>query len=166
MSTLPSARTVARILIAKRGGRSAAETAKTLGLDEGLVAAVWACLRRPGEAASDPSPLDALVQSICHQMRAAKRDYVEPAAPTLAKVQGTGDLQVVPAKRVVRRPVRRRFNNLNNRRRGRPPLGRQVTIVLPADDLAAVDARAKAEGVPRSEMIRRLLGLVLEGAAA
>lgn len=161
MLPLPSSRTVARIILAKRGGRSAAATAKGLGLDEGLVAAVWACLRRPGEAAADPSPLDALVQSICHQMRAAKRDYVEPAAPTLAKVAGTGDLQVMPSKRVVRRPVRRRFNNLKNRRRGRPALGRQVTIVLPADDLAAVDARAKADGVTRAEMIRRLLGLVL-----
>lgn len=40
-------------------------------------------------------------------------------------------------------------------RGGRPRVGDQVKIAFPADLLAAIDAAAAAEGVSRSELVRR-----------
>lgn len=43
------------------------------------------------------------------------------------------------------------------RGRGRPSTGTVVQVRIPADTLAAVDAAAAAEEVPRAEMVRRIL---------
>lgn len=43
------------------------------------------------------------------------------------------------------------------RGRGRPPVGVRVDVRLPTDVLAEVDAAATDEGVPRAEMLRRLI---------
>lgn len=45
--------------------------------------------------------------------------------------------------------------------RGRPGIGPPIQIRLPDDLLARVDERAKAEGVNRAEMSRRLLAAAL-----
>lgn len=42
-------------------------------------------------------------------------------------------------------------------RTGRPPVGPQVKVRLPAELLAAVDAAAVERGVTRSEMVRLVL---------
>ncbi|PJE97113.1 hypothetical protein CUT44_14115 [Streptomyces carminius] len=44
---------------------------------------------------------------------------------------------------------------------GRPAVGTKVETRLPDDVLAALDERAKAEGIPRAEMIRRLVAASL-----
>ena len=47
------------------------------------------------------------------------------------------------------------------RRPGRPQTGTAIHTRLPADLLAQVDERARAEGVTRAEMIRSLLAQAL-----
>lgn len=48
------------------------------------------------------------------------------------------------------------------RGRGRPRIGERVELQVPDDMLAQIDARATAEGVPRAEMLRRLLAAALD----
>lgn len=48
------------------------------------------------------------------------------------------------------------------RGRGRPRIGERVELQVPDDMLAQVDARACAEGVPRAEMLRRLIAAALD----
>jgi hypothetical protein len=42
-------------------------------------------------------------------------------------------------------------------RRGRPPVGPVIEVRLPADTLAALDARAELEGMKRAELARLVL---------
>ncbi|MBX6385426.1 MAG: CopG family transcriptional regulator [Microbispora sp.] len=41
--------------------------------------------------------------------------------------------------------------------RGRPPVGRQITVRLPEDLIAALDAKAAEDGTSRPHVIRQLL---------
>jgi hypothetical protein len=55
-------------------------------------------------------------------------------------------------------------NVIQKRRPGRPATGTQplVTVRLPPEMIADLDKKAKAEGVGRSDIIRRLVGLGLK----
>jgi hypothetical protein len=46
---------------------------------------------------------------------------------------------------------------------GRPEIGPPILVHLPAEMTARLDALAEQDGVPRAEVIRRLLGEALEG---
>ena len=46
---------------------------------------------------------------------------------------------------------------------GRPEIGPPILVHLPAEMTARLDALAERDGVPRAEVIRRLLGEALEG---
>ena len=47
-------------------------------------------------------------------------------------------------------------------RGGRPPIGDQIKIAFPADMLASIDHAADAQGLSRSEWIRRACTTQLE----
>lgn len=53
------------------------------------------------------------------------------------------------------------------KKRGRPATGKDplVNARLPIEMITQLDERAKAEGIPRSELIRRLIQIGLQSAA-
>lgn len=60
--------------------------------------------------------------------------------------------------------VERFFGELEPERGpGRPPVGTQVKVRVPDETLAALDARAEADGITRAALIRRLVEAGLAG---